>query len=88
VTAAALANTGTIDLTGSAAVQASLDITGAAPASLTGHYILQGDALLDLSSASVSPTGGVTSIAGNAELVLDGAQSRVGLSAAPQPTAR
>ena len=80
VTAEALTNTGTIDLTGGTA-QATLNITGAAPASLTGNYILQGDALLDLASTSVSPSGGMTLMSvSNAELVLNGAQSRVGLS--------
>ncbi len=81
VTAKTLANTGTIDLTGGSAA-ATLDITGAAPASVTGDYVLRGDALVNFSSGGVSPSGGVTSIAGNSELVLDGAQSRVELSGA------
>ncbi len=82
VTAAGLANTGTIDLTGGTA-QATLDVTGGTLANLTGHYILRGDALLEVESSSVSSSGGsITSIAGNAELVLDGAQSRVAQSTA------
>ena len=81
VTAKTLANTGTIDLTGGSAA-ATLDITGASPASLTGDYVLRGDALVNFSSGGVSPSGGVTSIAGDSELVLDGTQSRVELSGA------
>ncbi len=80
VTAAALANTGTIDLTGGTA-QATLDVTGATLANLTGDYVLRGNALLEVEGSSVSPTGGsVVSIAGHAELVLDGAQSRLAQS--------
>ncbi len=81
VTAATIANTGTVDITGGTTAQATLEITGATPASLTGDYVLQGNALLEVPSAGVNSTaGGVTSIAGNAELVLDGAGSRVAQS--------
>lgn len=80
VTAASLANTGEIDLTGGTA-QAALDITGATPATLTGAFVLEGNALLEVPNASVSPSGGsITAIAGHAELVLDGAQARVAVS--------
>ena len=80
MTVATLTNAGTIDLTGGSA-RAALEVTGAAPATLDGNYILQGNALLDLASTSISPTGGVTAIAGHASLVLDGAKSWVGLGA-------
>ena len=80
VTAASLANTGEIDLTGGTA-QATLDVTGATPATLTGQFVLQGNALLEVPSTSVTPSGGsITAIAGHAELVLDGAQARVAVS--------
>ena len=79
VTVATLTNAGTIDLTGGSAL-ATLDITGATPTTLVGSYVLQGNALLEVPS-SVSPSGGsVTAIAGNAKLVLSGAQSRVAQS--------
>jgi hypothetical protein len=82
VTAVALANTGTIELTGGSA-QATLNVTKATLANLTGDYVLRGNALLEVEGSSVSPTGGsVASIAGNAELVLDGAKSRVAQSTA------
>ena len=65
VIAAGLSNaaTGTIDLTGGSA-QATLDITAAAPATLTGFVFLQGDALLEFGS------GHITAIAANSELSL------------------
>ena len=72
VIAAGLSNaaTGPIDLIGGSA-QATLDITAAAPATLTGFVFLQGDALLEFAS------GHITTIAANSELSLSGAQSRI-----------
>lgn len=52
VTATGLSNTGTVDLTGSTTTQATLDITGAAPAAL-GNVNIYGDALLEFASGAV-----------------------------------
>ena len=76
VTAKGLANTGTIDLTGGAAIRATLDSTAAAPATWTGSAFLSGDALLEFAS------GGITAIGSGAELSLNGALSWVALSTA------
>ena len=51
VTAASLANTGTIDLTGGATAAATLDISGAAPATLNGSYTLSGMRCWSLAAA-------------------------------------
>ena len=72
-----LSNTGTIDLTGSATVQASLLVEPAAPTTLTGKYFLSGDAELGFE------TGAVTAIGSGAELSLTGAKARVALGSAP-----
>ena len=72
-----LSNTGTIDLTGSATVQASLLVEPAAPTTLTGKYFLSGDAELGFE------TGGITAIGNSAELSLTGAKARVALGSAP-----
>ncbi len=76
-TVAKLANTGTIDLTGAAAVQAALKVGAAAPATLTGSFDLVGNALLQYAS------GAITAIGLGAGLSLDGAKARVALAAAP-----
>ena len=77
VTAAALSNAamGTVNLTGGTA-QATLDIAGATPPTLTGFYYLQGDALLEFGS------GHITAIAANSELSIGGPGARVALSTA------
>ncbi len=76
VTAAGLAGTGTVDLSGgaTAAAQATLDVTGAAPATLNGAYSLVGNALLEFGS------GGVTAIGSGASLTLNGPKALVALS--------
>src|SRR5437588_119464 len=70
VTAAGLANTGTLILQGTSGGvspnQATLDITGAAPATLSGLNFIRGDADLEFA------TGGVTAIASGGELTLEG----------------
>jgi hypothetical protein len=75
LTASALVNTGSIHLWGDSNLgttdQATLDITGAAPSTLTGSFDLHGDADLNFGS------GAITSIAAGAYLLYDGAQSRV-----------
>jgi hypothetical protein len=76
VTAKGLANTGTIDLTGGAAIRATLDSTAAAPATWIGSAFLSGDAVLEFAS------GGITAIGGGADLSLNGALSWVALSTA------
>ncbi len=76
VTAAGLANTGTINLTGGAAALATLDITVAAPATWTGTADLSGDALLEYKS------GGITALGSGADLTLNGAKGLVALSTA------
>ena len=85
VTAAALANSGTLTLQGNeasgATSQATLNIGGAAPASLTGSTYVRGDADLEFKS------GPITSIGGGAVLEIDGAQARVSLGAATTNTA-
>ncbi len=77
VMAAGLTNTGTIELTGGASVPATLDITVAAPPTLSGNFQLAGDALLEFAS------GGITAIGTGAQLTLNGKNSLVALSAAP-----
>jgi hypothetical protein len=76
VEAAAFANTGEINLTGARSVQATLDITGAAPVTLTGVNNLVNDALLEYGK------GPVTAIGSGATLYLDGAEARVALASA------
>ena len=73
VTASALSNTGTIDLSGGAG-RATLDIAAAAPATLTGNLDLSGNALMEFVS------GGITTIASGAGLALDGPRARVALN--------
>jgi len=63
VTTAGLANTGAIDLTGSAAVRASLDSTAVAPATWTGTATLSGDALLEFASGGITAATTVTAAA-------------------------
>src|SRR6202022_3922866 len=81
VSAAALSNTGTIDLFGNTTPgttnQATMLIAGAAPSSLTGTYNLSGDALLQFGS------GAITSIASSAQLNETGAQARVAIAGTP-----
>jgi|GEM_PF-1470667 fibronectin-binding autotransporter adhesin len=76
VTAAALANTGTIDLVGGSAAAATLDITGVAPAALSGYLYLAGDALFEFGG------GAVTGIASGAQVTLNGAKALIALSTA------
>ena len=74
VTAAALANTGTINMNEGTAAAGTLDITGAAPTTLSGTYNLSGDALLEFAS------GGVTAIGSGATVTLNGPKAVVALS--------
>jgi Ca2+-binding RTX toxin-like protein len=76
VTAAALSNAGTINLTGSASAQATLNVAGAAPATLIGNVSLSNSALLEFGS------GAITGIASGATLGLLGfnGQPRVAIS--------
>ncbi|MBV9860284.1 MAG: hypothetical protein JO038_09310, partial [Alphaproteobacteria bacterium] len=75
VSAAALVNTGQIFLTGNTnsgtTDQATINIAGMAPTTLTGDFYLQGDALLDFGS------GVIATIASGAEIRLEGSGSRV-----------
>ena len=76
VTAAGLANTGTINMnegTGAAAT-ATLDVTGAAPTTLSGTYTLAGNALIEFGSA------GVTGIGSGAQVTLNGPRAVMALS--------
>ncbi len=77
VKAAGLSNTGEIDLTGARSVQATLNITGAAPLTLTGIDKLTNDALLEYLS------GAITAISSGAVLDLTGTGARVALAATP-----
>ena len=81
LSAAALSNSGTIDLFGNTTPgttnQATMLIAGAAPASLTGTYNLSGDALLQFGS------GAITGIASGAAITETGAQSRVAIAGTP-----
>ncbi len=76
VSVVGFSNTGEIDLTGSASVQASLLVEPAAPATLSGKFFLTGDALLAFES------GAITAIGNNAELSLTGAKARMALGSA------
>src|SRR5579871_4622280 len=76
VTAEGLANTGTIDLVGGSAAAATLDITGVAPAALSGYLYLAGDALFEFGG------GAVTGIASGAQVTLNGAKALIALSTA------
>ena len=76
MTAAGFSNTGTINLTGGTATRATLDITAAAPATLTGTYNLSGDALLEFAS------GGIMAIGTSANSTLNGATALVALPTA------
>ena len=79
-------DTGTINLDGNFAVatteQATLDVKGAAPSTVTGSINVGGDGLLEFGS------GGITSIAAGGEITLGGgspgtgAQSRIALASA------
>ena len=53
-----------------------MDITAAAPATLTGNFNLSGDALLEFAS------GGITALGGGSQLTLNGAKALVALSTA------
>ena len=69
-----------LELQGAPTVQATLNVTGAAPGALTGIYVLSGDALLEYGS------GGITAIAGSfglgsSSLTLVGPSARIGLAA-------
>jgi hypothetical protein len=72
-----LANAGTVDLTGSAGIQATLKVGSAAPATLTGSFNLEDNALLQYASGSVAGIGA------GATLSLDGGKARVGTAVAP-----
>jgi hypothetical protein len=74
VTAASLANSGEIDITGASAVQATLKVGAAAPATLAGNISLGGDALLQYTG------GAITAIGNGAVLSLEGAKARVALA--------
>jgi len=82
VSAQALANTGTINLTGSATKQATLEIAAPAPATWTGTANLSGDALLEFAS------GSITDIASGADVVLNSAGSFVADASARPTTVR
>ena len=77
VTATGLSTDDQINLWGNEGLtpsyQATLDITGAAPGTLTGNLFLHGDSLVEFAS------GGITSIAAGVELQLDGVNSRVSI---------
>jgi len=77
VMAAALANAGTINMNEGTVATATLNITGAAPTTLSGTYTLSGAALVKFGS------GGVTAIGSGAQLTLNGAKALMALSAAP-----
>jgi len=72
VTAAQLANTGTLDLTGSASGLASLTVNSAAPAILNGDFALNGNAVLKYTG-----TTGITTINSGGSLSLDHAAAQV-----------
>jgi hypothetical protein len=76
VTATNLINDGSLTLQGiptGAAPTATLDITGAAPSTLTGSVRISGDAELEFAS------GGITAIAAGAELELDGFDAAISI---------
>ncbi len=73
VTAAGLANTGTIELTGGTA-RATLDIGAAAPLTWVGTLELAGDALLEFKS------GGITAIGSGSEISLNGPSALAAVS--------
>jgi hypothetical protein len=77
VTARTLVNTGSITLQGAfgSTYEATLDITGAAPSTLTGSVTLKEDSLLEFGS------GGIKTIGAGASLALYGAQARVSIGA-------
>ena len=76
VTAAGLANTGTINLAGGTAARATLDSTTAAPATWTGSIFLSGDALLEFAS------GKITAIGSGGEISRSGPSTLVAVSTA------
>ena len=79
MTVSSLNNLGTINLWGNENLgsknQATLNITGAGPSTITGKIYIHGDSLVEYAS------GGITSIASGAELQLDGQQSRFSVGA-------
>ena len=81
VTAASLDNKGRIQLTGSGANQALLDVTGragfGAAGVLSGNVNLSGDSAIEFAS------GQITSLAAGAQLFLDGAHAFIEDSTAP-----
>ena len=83
VKAAALANTGTISMNEGTAQTATLDITGAAPATLTGNYQLSGDAVVEFTSGAAPTTlSGTYNLSGNALLEFaSGGVTAIGSSA-------
>ncbi|HEY1708614.1 MAG TPA: hypothetical protein VGG10_10150 [Rhizomicrobium sp.] len=74
------ASNSTVDIIGNTDAgshdQATLNILSAAPATLTGGFRLEGDALLAFAS------GGITRIAAGSGLEIDGAQARVAIAGA------
>jgi len=81
VTAEALDNTGKIYLTGSGANQALLDVTGGAGFGAAG--VLSGDVRLAGDSAIEFASGEITSLAGYAQLILNGSDAFIEDSTAP-----
>jgi hypothetical protein len=81
VTAAALDNTGSIDLFGSGADQALLDVTAGAGFGTAG--VLSGDVRLVGDSAIEFASGEITSLAANAQLHLNGSDAFIEDSQAP-----
>ena len=83
VTATSLSNNGSLVVAGAAsnAAQATLDITGAAPAAATGYTRVSGDALLEFAS------GGVTYVSGGSWFELDGATAVASIGAGTTDTA-
>jgi hypothetical protein len=82
VSATALANTGSINLTGSRADQALLDVTAGSAGfgtdgTLSGNVQLSGDSAIEFAS------GHITSLAANAQLLLNGSDAFIEDSSAP-----
>ncbi len=77
VTAAGLAGTGSITMNEGVAARATLNVTGAAPATLFGTYGLAGNALIEFGS------GGVSAIGTGAGVTLNGPKALIALKSAP-----
>ena len=85
VTAGSLTGAGTVTLWGNENIgttaQATLDIAGDAPTTLTTSIYLHGDALLEFGG------GGISTVAAGVEFQLDGLQSRASIGASGDNTA-